>query len=847
MSATASRTQSQAADDPQLCQRDTGMVILQPFEHVPDGANYVGIDPSAKAKTGHSPVLWGRLPCRTDATIASVVPGEDITIDTVSHEGLMPDQGSAPVAYFASHGVPRSHVLDDAVAIVNGLASRTGSDGPHVVTGPIRVSGAHPGDLLAVTIRHLEPRVPYGVISTRHGRGVLADSEDLDGNYGQFCRVEDGHVVIDLERADAVRTDVGSTQTGLTATGAPIPRITFPIRPFLGITGIVPDTDERPNSIPPGDYGGNIDLNELTEGATLFLPVQVQGAGLYVGDPHFAQGNGEVALTALEASLRATLHVEVIGACERRRWFGDLATPFALAHGNLIAMGMHEDLDEALRRCVRNAVGLIASVFGVPERQAYLLLSAAVDCDVTQAVDLVKGAHALIPVSLFSGVPSFEQARAFFARFGFRDSPETLNLGECSGGSPASRAKPAMDTRIWRVAGNPLVAAAPELMDANERPLEGVGVAVKDLFAVRGFAIGVGNPEFLREASPEPKHAFAVQRLLDAGAHITGIAQTDEFAYSLAGVNMHYGTPPNVNAPGRISGGSTSGPTSAVSSGQVELGLGTDTAGSIRIPAAYQGLWGIRTTHGSVSREGVYPLSDSFDTVGWVARDVETFQRAGQVLLPLGDSPSKTASSGTAPLDDRTILVSQLLLGMVEPDVSSALAGFLKTFDTQVSATALSLTRTQLERWVSVFQKVRGYEAWQVDGPWVSRHWDSLDPQIAARFRHDSQITLAEYREGVQQLANERLWLREAFGRHVLLLPTASSVAPKLTQDMSKGDEIERARASTLLLTSVAGVGGLPAVTIPLRTAQGLPCGVCLVGPAGTDRELIALAGRLGQ
>lgn len=163
--------------------------------------------------------------------------------------------------------------------------------------------------------------------------------------------------------------------------------------------------------------------------------------------------------------------------------------------------------------------------------------------------------------------------------------------------------------------------------------LAGLRVAVKDLFAVAGFAIGAGNPTFLAQQSPQPEHAVAVPRLLDAGAAITGIAQTDEFAYSLAGTNIHYGTPPNPRAPGRISGGSSSGSASATTAGQVDIGLGTDTGGSIRVPASYQGLWGLRTTHGSVDRTGLLPLAPSFDTVGVLTRDPTTLRKAIGVLL----------------------------------------------------------------------------------------------------------------------------------------------------------------------------------------------------------------------
>ena len=184
------------------------------------------------------------------------------------------------------------------------------------------------------------------------------------------------------------------------------------------------------------------------------------------------------------------------------------------------------------------------------------------------------------------------------------------------------------DRSVWRVVGAPLVAAL------GPGPLDGCGVAVKDLFAVAGYPVGAGVPAYLAGQAPRPASASSVTALQRAGAHLVGIAQTDEFAYSIAGRNAHYGATPNPAAPGRLGGGSSSGPAAAVALGQAEIGLGTDTAGSIRVPASYHGLVGFRPTHGAVEAEGVLPLAPSFDTVGWLTRDVATSRAVATVLLP---------------------------------------------------------------------------------------------------------------------------------------------------------------------------------------------------------------------
>ncbi|MDN4484099.1 acetamidase/formamidase family protein [Demequina lignilytica] len=361
--------------------------ILQPGDRVPDGARYLPADPAL--------VHWGRLPRRGDAAVMVVDPGEELVVDTVSHEGILADQGSDPVGFFGGHGVDRGGVLDDAVAIA-ATRTREATDGPHVVTGPIEVRGARPGDLLAITLLEATPRVDYGVISNRHGRGALP---------GEFPQGPgEVSVFTPIARDDADGED-GGGWTGrlpLSPDGERVVR--FPLAPFLGIMGLATDTSERAHSVPPGAHGGNIDIRHLTAGATLYIPVQVPGALAYVGDPHFAQGHGEVSLTALEASLRARIRLDLIDATAAARDFGDLASPLAADATHLMPTGLDEDLDEAMRACVRQAIALLGARYGMAPHLAYAYLSAATDFEISQVVDLVKGVHARIRRSDFEGV-----------------------------------------------------------------------------------------------------------------------------------------------------------------------------------------------------------------------------------------------------------------------------------------------------------------------------------------------------------------------------------------------------------------------------------------------------------
>ncbi|WP_363357038.1 acetamidase/formamidase family protein [Microbacterium sp. LMI12-1-1.1] len=335
-------------------------------------------------------VMWGRLPCRTDAAVLTIAPGDTVTVDTVSHEGILEDQGKDPAAFFASHGVAEGSVLEDAIEIAGALARDPLADGPHVATGPIRVEGALPGDLLKITVERLDPRVPYGVISNRHGKGALP---------GELPRGEHSvSVFTPIERR-------GDRWVGVLPVVEGGERVVeFPLAPFLGTMGVAVDADERPHSVPPGTHGGNIDIKLLVEGAVLYLPVQVEGALAYVGDPHFAQGDGEVALTALEASLRATLRFDVVPRAEALAAFGEVAGPLVRTEEYLVPTGMDRDLGVAMRNCVRAALSLLQARYGMDEHLAYAYLSAATDFDISQVVDIVCGVHARIREADFAAI-----------------------------------------------------------------------------------------------------------------------------------------------------------------------------------------------------------------------------------------------------------------------------------------------------------------------------------------------------------------------------------------------------------------------------------------------------------
>jgi acetamidase/formamidase len=356
--------------------------VLQPHEGPIPGDHYLASTPAT--------VTWGWLPTAATPSALTMRSGETITIDTVSHEGIVEDHGRDPREFFGRFGVAEHDVLRDAAEIAADYPARTpGVDGPHVVTGPVTVADARPGDILRVDFVQLQPRAPYGIISNRHGYGALP-GEMPPPPHPDFVAVPG-----DPDRSGTVSLfcPVAGDLTGSLPVG---PRsVRFPLAPFLGLIGVCPAGDAPQNSVPPGPFGGNIDIKDLVAGTSLYLPVQVDGAGLFTGDPHFAQGHGEVALTALEAPLRATLRITNLSTVDSR-WLGALDRPFGETATHWLAVGLDRDLSKAFKAAVREALRVLKTLYDVPSDVAYAYLSAAGDFVVSQVVDDVKGVHCLI-------------------------------------------------------------------------------------------------------------------------------------------------------------------------------------------------------------------------------------------------------------------------------------------------------------------------------------------------------------------------------------------------------------------------------------------------------------------
>lgn len=372
--------------------------------------------------------------------------------------------------------------------------------------------------------------------------------------------------------------------------------------------------------------------------------------------------------------------------------------------------------------------------------------------------------------------------------------------------------------------------------NAKSGPLSGLGLGVKDIIDVAGHRTGCGNPETFGEAGPVARTAPSIQVILDAGAHFLGKTQTDEFAFSLMGQNAHFPYPINSAARNRVTGGSSSGSAAAVAGRLADIAAGSDTGGSIRAPASFCGLVGLRSTHGRASLGGIMPLAPSLDTFGWFARDIGTYEAVGQVML--GEDRHQTAL--TRPIGIGWL--DELVLGPTEAAEFGRMKAVVQQATGAVAPASISAMPDDLY-WC--FRKIQAREAWGSQGAWIDAHPGSLTKSVEERFRFAATIDDDALAGSRKFRAAFREELRTLLGSDgYLVLPTVLGAAP-LTADTP--DSLLAYRERALRLLCLSGLSGFPQITLPLGEVDGAPFGLSLLGPADCDRQLIALGRRILQ
>ncbi|MCY4416696.1 MAG: amidase [Chloroflexi bacterium] len=370
------------------------------------------------------------------------------------------------------------------------------------------------------------------------------------------------------------------------------------------------------------------------------------------------------------------------------------------------------------------------------------------------------------------------------------------------------------------------------LPGAPDGPLAGLTFAAKDIFDVAGHITGCGNPHWKATHGPADATAWVVRTLVNAGATMTGKTITDELTRGIFGENMHYGTPRNPRASGRVPGGSSSGSASAVAGKLVDFALGSDTGGSVRVPASFCGLYGLRPTHSRIHLDGMLLQAPSYDTIGWFARDAETFARVGAIILP------PTAASPRP----RRLVIAEDAFELVGPDVRAALESAIDSVAGLFnSRTTERLSPSSLEEWSGHQQILQSREGWLSIKDWLdatnpAMSFEVSDRYVTARAVTDDQVAAAQVgRDSIIARMNEVY----QDGETVVCLPTTVGPAPPLGQAVSDRHTL---RLRNSALTSIAGNTGRPQLTLPLAEADGLPVGLSLLGDHGADEQLIALA-----
>jgi amidase len=366
---------------------------------------------------------------------------------------------------------------------------------------------------------------------------------------------------------------------------------------------------------------------------------------------------------------------------------------------------------------------------------------------------------------------------------------------------------------------------------APDGPLRGLTFAAKDLFDIAGHPTGGGNPDWARTHPVPERHAWAVQTLLDAGATLIGKTITDEVSLGILGENPFDGTPLNPRAPDRVPGGSSSGSAAAVAAGLCDTALGTDTGGSVRVPASFCGLYGIRPTHGRLNLAGMLPQAPSSDTTGWFARDAATFARVCEVLL-----------GEPIPISLPTRLVIAVdAFGFADADAAAALGPLVKRLSALVGEVREEImAQPGLSVWARAQRTLQPAEAWQTFRPWIESANPRMAFTVARGLIGGSMIGEAEreWAELMRQEARARMAYLLPPGT-IMCLPSTPFPAPKKGLPLSVLGPL-RARISCLC--SHGGLTGVPQVSIPGGEVDGLPIGLSIVGGRGSDATLVAVA-----
>ena len=365
---------------------------------------------------------------------------------------------------------------------------------------------------------------------------------------------------------------------------------------------------------------------------------------------------------------------------------------------------------------------------------------------------------------------------------------------------------------------------------SDEGPLKDLRFATKDLFDVAGYPTGCGNPDWARHSQIPSEHAWAVQTLLDAGATLVGKTITDEISLGIFGENRFDGTPLNTLAPDRVPGGSSSGSAAAVAGNLCDFALGSDTGGSVRVPASFCGVYGIRPTHGRVSSAGLMPQAPSSDAVGWLTSDATILRRVSEVIFneKMPDALPKR------------LVVAVDAFKFASTEAAAALRPMIALLGRRMEVTEQAMAPAGIDVWGAAQRTLQRYEAWMTFREWIDRFDPRLSFSVARNLAFSAQITEEERNRAARVRSEAQARMGDLLPQGTILcMPTTPFPAPEKGQPLSARDPL---MDSLRNLCSHGGLTGVPQISLPGATVGPLPVGLSIVGGRGSDMTLVAVA-----
>ena len=356
--------------------------------------------------------------------------------------------------------------------------------------------------------------------------------------------------------------------------------------------------------------------------------------------------------------------------------------------------------------------------------------------------------------------------------------------------------------------------------------LKNLNFLVKDMCKVKDHRTSCGNPDFYQKCLPADDYAPFLKEILEAGATLKGITICDEFFYSLIGENSHYGTPANLNAPGCVPGGSSSGSAAALTTNLYDFSIGSDTGGSVRVPASFCGLFGIRPTHNRINTEGVYPMAPSFDTLGWFAKDIDIFKNIGSVLL---NSNEKTKFSF------KEFVIAEDILELASPKIIKLFNNYINDKFPEIKK--IRLSKRNKEEIADNFRILQGGEIKENIIPWILENKPKISPEINKRIEMAMKITTNEINEAQKFREKLKVEIDKSLPKEIIaLFPTTPFSSPKYGQS---DDQLGSYRKKLMEFTSIAGMTSRPQISVPKFKDNTGPIGISLLGWQYSDEILL--------